>query len=128
MARFFYRQEIETAADLPACRAAVLAELEALGARIDPSNDPISAHTGSQLVLRLVGAYLAPRSTYPLSISVELQDHGERRRIAVETAEAFGLGTLWPAEDRFRAYCQSVLAAFIEALSARLPGPTTVAV
>jgi len=121
MARFSYQQELKTTADASTCQAAALAALQQADARIESTNSPIRARMGSQLRLRLFGAYFAPRSSYPVAVSAEIRDQGGERPVAVEVAEACGFGPLLGAEGRYRSYCQSLLQRLVQELSSRLP-------
>src|SRR5437660_741897 len=122
MARFSYHQELDTVADVPGCQTAVAAGLQALGARIEASNGETRARMGSQLQVRLLGGFLAPRSAYPLAIGVQVRDQGAQRTIATEVSEAFGFGTILGVEGRYRSHCQDVLQRLSREIAARLPG------
>jgi len=121
MARFSYEQQLTSTADAPACQAAVVAELHTLAARIESTNGEIRARMGSQLRVRLLGGFLAPRSVYPLAVTVRVRDQGGQRIITVEVAEAFGFGTILGVEGRYRSHCEDVLQRLSQGIAARLP-------
>jgi hypothetical protein len=129
LARFSYEQQLTSTADVPACQAAVVAELQTLAARIESTaestNGQIRARMGSQFRVRLLGGFLAPRSAYPIAVAVRVRDQGGQRIITVHVAEAFGFGTIRGVEARYRSYCQDVLQRLSQGIAARLPAVGT---
>ncbi|MGE3908170.1 MAG: hypothetical protein AB7K36_02380 [Chloroflexota bacterium] len=90
---------------LEAARAAILAH----GGRTETDAPPVlMAEFGSQLLTRLLGAFLAPARFWPMRMVCEVLP-GEQPTLRLTASEAFGFGSLIGVEGRFRTRCQALL-------------------
>jgi hypothetical protein len=109
MARFGFSESFISGRSKDECRAAATDTLERAGSK--PSVDDrgrIVGTLGSKFLIRLLGAFLAPTTSFPVQISVAVSDAGDERQIDLRVEENFGIGSLKGIEQKVRGYCDQL--------------------
>ena len=99
MPRFSYDDQLTTDQPKQSCAAA----LDSAG------GTDIEAEKGTQ-AFRIMGGMLSSADMLPVQIHGHVEDMGTQRVIYLQVAENMGMGLMFGMENKYRQYCQDLLA------------------